>query len=204
MLSQIVRRMSLPRLAVAILALAAAVTLSLLPTWRAQAAVPTPVPASSGTDAAALAKSGKIPTGKVLLLGRIAHPVLLDVRALATRYPQHTQTVTFQSGAGKQTHTYTGPLLYDVLQAAKPSFRADVKNDSLRYAVVVHASDNYESVVSWPEIDPGYANTESLLAVTEDGKSLAADGPRLTAPKDTKGGRYVSNVISVALVRAGL
>ncbi|MCM3886416.1 hypothetical protein [Frankia sp. R82] len=203
MLSQIVRRVSPLRLAAAVFALAAAVTLSLLPGWGAQAATPAPA-APAASDAAALAKAVPAAPGRVLLLGRIAHPVLLSVNDLATRYPQHTQTVTFQSGAGPQTHTYTGPLLYDVLQAAKPSFRTDVKNDALRYAVVVHAADNYESVVSFPEIDPGYGNVASLLAVTEDGKSLATAGPRLTAPTDTKGGRYVSNVVAVALVRAGL
>jgi hypothetical protein len=129
--------------------------------------------------------------------------IRLTVADLTTTYPQHTQTVTFQSGTGPQTHTYTGPLLYDVLQASGPTFRADVKNDALRYAAVVHASDGYESVVSWGEIDPGFAGSASLLAVTEDGKSLAASGPRLTAPHDTKGGRYVTGVISVTLERVG-
>ncbi|EIV93203.1 hypothetical protein FraQA3DRAFT_2883 [Frankia sp. QA3] len=50
--------------------------------------------------------------------------------------------------------TYTGPTLYDVLQAAQPTFRSDVKNDALRYAAVVHASDGYESVVSWARSTP--------------------------------------------------
>ncbi|MCK9896935.1 hypothetical protein [Frankia sp. AgB32] len=198
MLSNIARKLSPSRVVAIVLALTAAVILSLLPTWRAQAATPTPTPAVEAAGKTTLGQPGR-----VLLLGRIAHPLRLTVADLATKYPQHTQTVTFASSAGQQTHTYTGPLLYDVLQAATPSFRADVKNDALRYAAVVHASDGYESVVSWGEIDPGFAGSESLLAVTEDGASLATTGPRLTAPDDTKGGRYVSGVTTVALVRVG-
>ncbi|WP_261556315.1 hypothetical protein [Frankia tisae] len=199
MVSYLARRMSRPRVVAIVLALAAILVVSLLPTWRAEAATPAATPA--GTAA------GLIPTlpGRVLLLGRITpHLQQLSVADLAAKYPQHTQTVTFQSGAGPQTHTYTGPTLYDVLQAAKPTFRSDVKNDALRYAAVIHASDGYESVLSWGEIDPGFAGTEALLAVTQDGVSLAKEGPRLTAPGDTKGGRYVSGVTAVTLVRAGL
>ncbi|CAO5245084.1 molybdopterin-binding protein [Frankia sp. AgKG'84/4] len=200
MLSHIARKLSPPRVVAIVLALTAAVLLSLLPTWRAQAATPTPAPA---TEAEAVSSTPGQP-GRVLLLGRIARPLRLTVADLASKYPQHTQTVTFASAAGQQTHTYTGPLLYDVLQAARPSFRADVKNDALRYAAVVHASDGYESVVSWGEIAPGFAGSASLLAVTEDGASLATTGPRLTAPDDTKGGRYVSGVTAVLLARVGL
>ncbi|CAJ60816.1 MULTISPECIES: hypothetical protein [Frankia] len=199
--------MSRPRVVAIVLALAAILVVSLLPTWRAEAATPAATPAPAAAAAPAKAVPHPLPTlppGRVVLLGRIAHPVLLTVADLAAKYPQHTQTVSFQSGAGPQTHTYTGPLLYDVLQAAKPALRSDVKNDALRYAAVVHASDGYESVVSWGEIDPGFANTEALLAVTQDGVSLAKEGPRLTAPGDTKGGRYVSGVTAVTLVRAGL
>ncbi len=198
MLSHIARKLSPPRVVAIVLALTAAVMLSLLPTWRAQAATPTPAPAAETAGRTTIGQPGRI-----LVLGRIAHPLRLTVADLASKYPQHTQTVTFASGAGQQTHTYTGPLLYDVLRAAGPSFRAEVKNDALRYAVVVHASDGYESVVSWGEIDPGFAGSASLLAVTEDGASLATTGPRLTAPEDTKGGRYVSGVTTVVLARVG-
>ncbi|WP_261566342.1 hypothetical protein [Frankia gtarii] len=203
MVSYLARRMSRPRVVAIVLALAAILVVSLLPTWRAEAATPAAAPAA--TPAGTAARPVPTPAGRVLLLGRIApHLQQLTVADLAAKYPQHTQTVTFQSGAGPQSHTYTGPTLYDVLQAAKPTFRSDVKNDALRYAAVIHASDGYESVLSWGEIDPGFAGTEALLAVTQDGVSLAKEGPRLTAPGDTKGGRYVSGVTAVTLVRAGL
>ncbi|MCK9899943.1 hypothetical protein CC117_21985 [Parafrankia colletiae] len=134
--------------------------------------------------------------------GAVAHPLRLTVADLA-KYPQHTQQVSFVSGSGTQTHTYTGPRLVDVIQAAGPKFRPEVKNDLLRYAVLIRASDGYESVLSWPEITEGFGGVQALIAATEDGVSLAADGPRLTVPSDTKGGRYVSWITSITLVRVG-
>ncbi|EFC84994.1 hypothetical protein [Parafrankia sp. EUN1f] len=113
------------------------------------------------------------------------------------------QTVSFVSGSGTQTHTYTGAKLVDLITAAVPKFRTEVKNDLLRYAVLVKASDGYESVLSWPEITSGFGGVQALVASTEDGVSLADVGPRLTVPSDTKGGRYVSWITSITLVRVG-
>jgi hypothetical protein len=56
--------------------------------------------------------------------------------------------VTFQSGAGPQTHTYTGPVLLDVLNLAKPVFDPNIKNDKLRYAVTETGSDDYQVLVA--------------------------------------------------------
>lgn len=40
-------------------------------------------------------------------------------------------TVAFQTGSNTQRHTFTGPLLLDVLSSASPRFDPRVKNDSL-------------------------------------------------------------------------
>ncbi|MGH8929436.1 MAG: hypothetical protein ACRDZO_02055 [Egibacteraceae bacterium] len=42
-----------------------------------------------------------------------------------------------------------------------------------------------------------------MLAVSEDGRGLDAEGPRLVVPGDVKGGRYVTNVIRITVGRAG-
>jgi hypothetical protein len=39
------------------------------------------------------------------------------------------------------------------------------------------------------EIDPDFAGRKIMLAVSEDGRSLATDGPRLVVPRDRCGGR---------------
>jgi hypothetical protein len=42
--------------------------------------------------------------------------------------------------------------------------------------------------VAWGEIDPDFANKSVLLAVTQDGQSLADTGPRLVVPGDGEAG----------------
>ncbi|WP_165485862.1 hypothetical protein [Frankia sp. Cppng1_Ct_nod] len=57
--------------------------------------------------------------------------------------------------------------------------------------------------MSWPEIDPGFGGKEVLLADSQDGVGLDSEGPRLTAPGDVKGGRYVFGVVSVTPIKVG-
>ena len=133
--------------------------------------------------------------------GTVAKPLTLtvdDLRAL----PKQRVKVSFESAAGTQHHVYKGPLLYDVLAQAGPTFDPAVKNDALRHVVAVTGSDGYTAVVSWGEIDPGFAGRPILLATSEDGRPLDTDGPRLVVPGDVKGGRYVTNVVDVKLVNA--
>ncbi|GAA2530982.1 molybdopterin-dependent oxidoreductase [Winogradskya humida] len=115
--------------------------------------------------------------------------------------PQQTITVTFQSGSGAQTHTYTGPLLFDVLNLARPSFDPAVKNDKLRYAVTATGSDGYQALVAWAEFDPDFGAKTVLVALTEDGQPTADGRPRLVVPGDIKGGRYVSGLVRLHLAR---
>lgn len=63
-------------------------------------------------------------------------------------------------------------------------------------------SDDYQAVVAWGEIDPEFANTPIVLALTEDGRSLAEEGPRLVVPSDERGGRYVSEVVKIRVKRS--
>ena len=63
------------------------------------------------------------------------------------------------------------------------------------------ASDGYQAIVAWGEIDRGFENKEVLLAVTEDGRPLDDEGPRLVVPGDIRGGRYVTGVTRIRLER---
>ena len=134
-----------------------------------------------------------LPAGRFLIIGAVAHPEVLTVADLQ-KLPSHTETVTFNSASGSQTHTFTGPLLLDVLAQAGPQFDPTIKNDKLRYYVSVSATDNYRALVAYGEVDPGFENKEVLLATSQDGQSLATAGPRLVVPGDISGGRYVTNV----------
>ncbi len=136
--------------------------------------------------------------GRVLITGDVEKRLRLDASDLA-RLPQQVVTVTFMSGSGAQTRTFTGPLLLDVLNLAQPDFDPAIKGDKLRHYVVATASDGYQAVVAWGEFDPEFGAKKILLAITEDGVSLADAGPRLVVPGDVRGGRYVSNTVSIRL-----
>ena len=107
--------------------------------------------------------------------------------------------MTFQSGTGEQTHTYTGPLLLDVLNLARPAFDPEIKNDKLRYAVTATGSDHYQAAVAWAEFDPDFEGKTVLVAVTEDGQPAADGRPCLVVPADKKGGRYVASLVRLHL-----
>lgn len=91
-----------------------------------------------------------------------------------------------------------------MLAQAGPLFDSTIKNDQLRHYVSVSATDGYRALVAYGEIDPGFENKDVLLATSEDGRSLATDGPRLVVPGDISGGRYVSNVNRVFLEKPPL
>ena len=146
------------------------------------------------------------PSLTVTIGGAVNAPQVLDAAALQA-LPSLTQTVSYQSGRGPQTHTYTGPSLWSVLQAASPAFDAAVKNDSLAHYVVATATDGYKVVYSLGELDPGFGNRQALLAHSEViaglTRPLSSDGiARTTMPGDVKGGRYVSAVASLDIARA--
>jgi molybdate transport system substrate-binding protein len=158
---------------------------------------------------AVLQKWGFIPVGAtgasasagatpVQLTGLVEQTGPLTV-AILQQLPAETVQATYLSGNGEQRHTYKGARLYAVLNQAKVKENAKYKNDKLRKYVVVSASDGYEAVIAWGEIDPESGNAAILLAYEEDGKPLGgADGPlRLIVPTDKRGGRYVSGVIKV-------
>jgi DMSO/TMAO reductase YedYZ molybdopterin-dependent catalytic subunit len=137
----------------------------------------------------------------VIVRGDVDHRLRLT-KADLDALPQVTITVTFQSGSTPQTHTYTGPLLLDVLNAAGPDFDPAVKNDSLSHVVTAVGSDGYEATVAWGEFDPLFEGKKILVATVEDGTPLLDAGPRLVVPGDVRGGRYVSDVEILRLIDA--
>ena len=132
--------------------------------------------------------------------GAVAHPLRLTMDDLRA-FPQRRERVGFLAGGERERHAYRRSLLFDVLAAAEPTFDPGVKNDQLRHAVLVTTMDEYQAVVAWGEIDPGFAGNEVLLAVEEDRHPLKR--PRLVVPGDERGGRYVSDVTTVSLLRVG-
>lgn len=155
--------------------------------------------AQDATPAASpVAGSPSAASGSIEITGLVNTPGTVTVEQLQT-LPVQTAEVDFQSGKGDQHHTYTGVLLWDVLQQVGVATDENVKNDDLRFYAVVTANDGYQVVISLGEIDPSFGNNPYLLAWDEDGAPLEGDaGPlRLVVPGDVHGGRYVTGVVSI-------
>ncbi|WP_425145275.1 molybdopterin-dependent oxidoreductase [Deinococcus sp.] len=151
--------------------------------------------------APAVSQGGAAPAG---LSGSLAQPSALTLEAVSA-LPAKTVSLEYTVAGQATKHSFTGALLIDVLKAARPSFRPEIKNDSLRYSVLATGRDGYSALFSWGELDPDFGNRGVLIAYAQDGQPLsAADGPlRLVVPGDGKGGRYVSGLASVQLLRVG-
>jgi hypothetical protein len=108
--------------------------------------------------------------------------------------------VQFSSGKGSEKHTESGVLLSDLV-AVPTLATTSRKNDQLAFAVLATGADGYAALVSYGEIAPDFGNSGVLLATTQDRTPLPR--PRLIVPGDVKGGRYVSDVVQLRVVRVG-
>ncbi|MGI5158765.1 molybdopterin-dependent oxidoreductase [Microbispora sp. CA-102843] len=174
----------------AVSALTAVLLTTLTPTATA-AVTATAAGPSSTVQAAPGAAPGAAP---VKVRGQVDHPRSFTMDRLRG-LPQHTVRVRYETSHGSEKHTFTGPLLADVLTPAEPRIDPEVKNAQLRMFVTATGSDGYRATPAWAEIDPAFSGKKILLAVTQDGTKLDKQGPRLVVPGDVKGGRYVSGVV---------
>jgi hypothetical protein len=140
--------------------------------------------------------AGASTAGDVRLGGAIGEPRSWSVEGLAT-LPLQTQDVSFLGEGMQKSIRGKGVLLYDLLQRAKPKFDPKKKRDSLRYAILVHATDGYATAISWGEIDPDFAAKPILVTVEENDKRLGRPG--LIVPGDKHGGRHVYDMDRISL-----
>jgi molybdate transport system substrate-binding protein len=133
--------------------------------------------------------------------GQVLNPITLTVESLSTDYASQTIDVTYMSGEESVSTSFTGVRLWDILSSAQPNFNADVRNDKLSTFIVVTASDGYQAVIAWGEIDPEFGNQPILVAFEQEGAPIADEqGPiRLIVPGDMRGGRYVSGIVNISL-----
>ncbi|MGH3611486.1 MAG: hypothetical protein ACRDRK_02470 [Pseudonocardia sp.] len=134
----------------------------------------------------------------MLLTGDLKSPGELTVQQLAAM-PQQTVEVNFQTGKGPETHTETGVLPSALIPLDALATKDGVKSDLLAFGVLAIASDDYAALVAYGEVSSDFGNTRILLATSEDG--MALERPRLIAPGDVKGGRYVTDVIELRVTR---
>jgi hypothetical protein len=134
--------------------------------------------------------------------GDVTAPATYDDPSLSA-LPATTETVTYQTGGGPQTGTFTGPTLCSLvntvgLQTPPPR----VKNGVLRQYAVTTGSDGYSALFSMGELDPSFGGSSpQVLVANREGMPPAPLGStgfaRIVAAKDNYGGRYVSNLTNL-------
>jgi DMSO/TMAO reductase YedYZ molybdopterin-dependent catalytic subunit len=107
-----------------------------------------------------------------------------------------TQRAALGAGAGDSGNEWTGPLLWDVLNAAGVLDGARPR-DQAHLAVRVTGAHGYTAVVALGEISPQFANRPIQLADHMNGTPLPGQGLRLIVPEDFLGGRSVRDVVRI-------
>ena len=159
---------------------------------------------SNLTDLAVLASPAQPGAGggrstSIAVQGAVNTPISFTLPSLQALKP-YTETVTYLSGTTTISDTYTGALLWDVLNSAGVQTDSSVKNDILRKLVTATGTDGYQVDFALGELSPSFGNNPILVAYSDTAGTLATDGfARLVVPGDLAGGRYVSNLYSLAL-----
>jgi DMSO/TMAO reductase YedYZ molybdopterin-dependent catalytic subunit len=131
------------------------------------------------------------------VFGQIQTPKIVTVRALQ-KLPDTNQNVTYFAAGSIVSHSFTGALLWDLLQSVGIIVNPAIKNDILRKTIVVTGTDGYVAVFTAGEIAPNFGGNQVLVAYEVDGQPLGTDGPaEIIAPGDKAGGRFVHNIATI-------
>jgi len=129
--------------------------------------------------------------------GEVQHRTDFDLEKLEA-LPVTNENVWYFAGGSVVNASFTGALLWDVLNSAGIVVDPNVKNDILRKIVIVVGSDRYQAVIAAGELVPQFGGEQIIVAYRENGHLLGADGfARLIVPGDKAGGRAVANVVRI-------
>ncbi|WP_145986548.1 molybdopterin-binding protein [Methylocaldum marinum] len=141
------------------------------------------------------------PSTSFSVFGDVSNPTTYTAAELPGSLAPHTEFTNpdgtpLVAGGGQG---FTGVSLWDLLVAAGISTNPATL---LKSYVVATGTDNYASVFGLEEIMPQYGNRGDLVAYANgSGGSLDSSGfARIVVPGDTRGGRYVSNLVSLEVV----
>jgi hypothetical protein len=131
------------------------------------------------------------------ITGQVKTPKWVDVPALQ-QLPHVNQNVTYFAAGNVENDTFTGALLWDLLQSVGIITNPNIKNDILRKVIIVTGTDGYVTVFTAGELDPGFGGNQILVAYAMNGQPLGCEGPaQIVAPGDKAGGRFVHNIATI-------
>jgi DMSO/TMAO reductase YedYZ molybdopterin-dependent catalytic subunit len=111
-------------------------------------------------------------------------------------------TLTAMDAHEKQTHTFEGVTLAELLKRAGLPTGENLRGKSMSLCVVAGAADGYHAVFSLAELDASIGGVTVLVADTVDGQAIpAGQGPlRLVVPSDKRPARWVRMLQSLTVV----
>ena len=149
----------------------------------------------------------------IIVAGRIENRRLSVTAADLAKLPKkRVQVIT-----DKRITTFEGAALQDVLDLAGVLFGDKLQGARLLAFVVVEGAppslqdladdsreDDYRALFSLPEIDRHFTKEPAILAITQDGKPIAApEGPyRIIVPQDAHRARWIKAVKMIWLLHA--
>lgn len=139
----------------------------------------------------------KIPPGTL----RVAYGDKTTDLTLAALAPLPHVTITVHNEHTKADETYSGVPVIALLAPLGVSDKPHGKQ--LRLYVVASGSDGYEVVYAIGEVTPDVHDATVIVADTENGKPLMADGPlKLVATGEKRPARWVRNLVAIAVKTA--
>ena len=142
----------------------------------------------------------KAQTPSVKISGEVTTPMTINDDDLH-KYAQ--TTVTRKDHDGKD-HIYTGVILSEILKKAGATLGPDLKGKNLNKYILVTASDNYQVVFAFAELDKAFTDRTIILADQVDGKPLpSGEGPfRIIVQDEKKPARCIREVTAIQVLSA--
>jgi hypothetical protein len=133
--------------------------------------------------------------------GQVTTPKTYDLEELR-QLPQ-TRVHNVFIDRGVEEGTFTGVLLWDLIEAAGVIVDPHQENDLLRKYVLITGSDCYEALYSMGELSPWIGGSQPVIvAFQRDGKLLGPDRGMawIISPGDKSGDRQVYNVARIRVL----
>ena len=154
----------------------------------------------------------------ITLTGAVAKPAEFTSDSLKAGYGEVTQNVSYLAGSNPQSKTYVGVPLFDVVLDALAADNntpgatntGNAGRRLIEHYVMSTAPDGYQVALALGELSPNFggnvAPNQPLIAYAQGVNGTvtplddSTDGPfRITAPGDSRGGRYASGVTTLTV-----
>jgi hypothetical protein len=136
--------------------------------------------------------------------GEVNHPRTYTLPDLQRQSRNWTRLNDFfLTGSGSDSGTFTGVLLWDLLQQAEVVVDPDRRNDLSRKSVLITGSDCYEQLYSLGELEPRLGGSHQVIVAFMRDNALLGEGEgmaRIINPGDNAGAHRVFNITRIRVL----